>query len=162
MRYSVSVSAPRVTLADVLARNKAQLDAIRPDQRLIADGYTPALARVLTLDNSLRAAGRPGLFTRSDDIAQVIARAAAAPPIAPVDIAVGRPGGIRIPDASLPGLPPNPQVAALRDLSAFTHDTRFRVTNAGSYTLRIVANGIDARTGCRFVRRAAGSFVVGS
>lgn len=162
VRYSVSVSAPKVTLADVLVRNKAQLDAIRPDPRLIADGYTPELARVLTLDNALRTAGRTGLFTRSDDTAQVVARTAATPQIAPVDTAVGRPGGVRIPGVSLPGPVLNPQLAALRDLSAFTHDTRFRVTTPGSYTLRIVASGVDARTGCRFVRRAAGSFVVGS
>jgi hypothetical protein len=162
IRYAASLSGPPAPLSTLLDQYKDLLRQVRPDRQALKDGVDDSIARLMALDQKLRADGKPSIFAPVTTRLRVVPDAAGPAVTGPVDghwtverMSAWLPGR---PGLTIPG---SGTLAAKTGLErAMTHSLRAPARLPGSYTVRIGASGADRRTRCRFERHVALCFVV--
>lgn len=182
VKFSATLTRPRISVADLIDKHRTALDGIEPDPDLIRNGIDKNLARLFAWNAKLMAAGKPSVFRPTtgrvavhaldhrvlpdlDRIGRVFdPRVLPRPRVAltrpHLSPTVMHPGLIR-PIAHHRPFPVGPAVTPTAPTKP-SHRIRVQPMVEGSYTLRVRAQALDPKTGCRFERMVAQSFVVGT
>lgn len=168
VRYVASVSHPSASLANLLKQHKNLIEDAKPDSKALKDGVDDTIARLIAVDQKLRASGKPPIFTSVATRLDVTQHSAGM--VATQSIQLVRPAGrmVTLAQGSL-GIvePANPSVLTGSILATqpalqqtITHSAKMTARIPGSYTLRVRASGVDLNTRCRFERYVLRCFVV--
>ena len=168
VRYTASVSRPSAPLADLLKQHKSSIDKAKPDPKALKDGVDDTIARLIAADQKLHASGKPSILAPVIDRLDVNRRPAGVVAARPVQLArpAGRmvmatPGAPGMVDSASPSILTGSVLATQPALQrTMTHSVRMTARVPGSYSLRVIASGVDPSTRCRFERYVLRCFVV--